>query len=151
MKGERFNTVKKRFRPKIKSTNKYKLAFQQLEKKLPRAFNLGRPKPLKIGVLEDLFNTDTGLSKKTIRRALFFYCNSHQYLKQVIVGRVRIDIFGKPTEQVVSGDEAEHAKDSLKKVFKSIKSKNHSKVKAQAKKKTMIIKKRKRIDNKEND
>jgi sRNA-binding protein len=124
-----FKTVARKFTPrkKVPSTNKYKLAFRELEKKLPRLLSLYRPKPLEAGIREKLISLDLGLSNKTIRNALKFYCNSHQYLKCIIEGKPRVDVNGKRTSVLVTKEEQLSAIHRCKELFSRVKENNRKK------------------------
>jgi hypothetical protein len=105
---------------KVTSNNKYKLSFRKLQSMYPKLFNLFHPRPLSIGIREQLFENRQGLSKKTIRHALFFYCNSHQYLKQIKAGKNRYS-FDLKKGTLVTKDESDVALQNLKTLYSSIK------------------------------
>jgi hypothetical protein len=107
---------------KIESKNRHKLAFRKMEKCFPKVFNLSNPRPLEKGIREELLKMDNEVSNKTIRLGLFFYCNSHQYLKSVKEGVQKVNAKGRFTKKVTK-DEEESAKERLKELYRSIKSK----------------------------
>ncbi len=126
--SSRFNMVRKKYTGrKIQSTNKYKLAFRTLEKLLPRVFNLHKPKPLSLGIREDIINLNLGISNRTIRSALHYYCNRYQYLVTIRDGVSRIDTSGKPTSAVISKEEQAAAYERCQQVYKTIKENNKRK------------------------
>lgn len=110
------------YSPKKQSKNKHKLALRQLEKTFPKLFNLANPRPLDLGIREKLLAMEKDVSNKTVRLGLFFYCNSHQYLRSVTEGTARINAKGRFTKKVTKEEEMD-AKKRLKELFKSIKSK----------------------------
>ncbi len=112
----------KKPRLKIPSTNKYKLAFRKIEGMFPKVFNLSHPKPLSIGIREELFERNISMSKKTVRKALFFYCSSHQYLKKIKEGAKRYDLNAK-TSSIVTTEEAVKARKNLEDLYAVIKAK----------------------------
>tara|TARA_B100000749_G_scaffold276891_1_gene264889 strand:- start:1882 stop:2319 length:438 start_codon:yes stop_codon:yes gene_type:complete len=122
-----FNTVRKRYQPKPETTNKYKKAFHILSRKMPRVLSLKKPRPISIGFREELFKMELEISKKTIRNALMFYCNSHQYLQCVKEGAERINVNGKGSGVCVTEEEAQAAKEKCSAVFASIKESNKKK------------------------
>lgn len=122
-----FNTVRKRYQPKPETNNKYKKAFHLLSRKMPRVLSLKKPRPINIGFREELFEMELDLSKKTIRNALMFYCNSHQYLQSVKEGEERIKTDGKGSGNFVTQEEAQAAKEKCSAVFASIKESNRKK------------------------
>lgn len=122
-----FNNIKKRFSRRIETKNNYKKALRRLEKAFPKVFNLNKPKPLSHGIREQIFNAETGLSKKSIRKALTFYCNSHQYLKCMKEGVARYDLSGKATEISVTAEEAGVAYEKCSSLFVRIAEKNAEK------------------------
>lgn len=105
---------------KKESANKHKLALRKLEKEFPKVFNLSRPRPLDKGIRTQLLAKDKEVSNKSVRLGLFFYCNSHQYLRAVVEGTLRVNANGRFTKKVTKEEEIE-AKDRLRKLFSSIK------------------------------
>lgn len=110
---------KKEAQKKIESKNKYKLALRQLESVFPKVFNLLNPKPLSIGIREELLALEQGVSNKQIRMGLFFYCNSHQYLCSVKEGVRRVNATGRYTKEVTK-EEEQDAKKRLRELFTKI-------------------------------
>ena len=119
-----FKTVKPRFRKKIVTKNNFKKSFRLLERKFPKAFNLKRPKPLAIGIRDEIFLSGIDMSKKSIRKALTFYCGCHQYLQCIKEDVSRINLSGKPSDSKVTKTEAERAYEQCSALFSRI-SKNH--------------------------
>jgi hypothetical protein len=107
-------------RPKLKSKNKHKLALRLLEKEFPKVFNLASPRPLSIGIREELIAANKSISNKQIRLGLFFYCNSHQYLKSVKEGTHRVNSTGRFVKKVTKEEETESIK-RLRALFTKIK------------------------------
>ncbi len=87
-------------------------AVQLLMDAYPEVFSRDNPKPLKIGIQEDLV-ADDKVSRTKIKRALASYVRSPQYLKSFEENADRIGLDGKPAGKV-SAEEAEHAKSKLK-------------------------------------
>ncbi len=70
-------------------------------------------KPLKIGILEDVFAFYEQLetppfSKKALRNAVTYYCTSPAYLSAQKTGAERIDLYGNEME-LVSAEQAKYA------------------------------------------
>ena len=112
-------TVTPRHKPaskKIESKNRHKLAFRKMEKCFPKVFNLSNPRPLEKGIREELLKMDNEVSNKTIRLGLFFYCNSHQYLKSVKEGVQKVNAKGRFTKKVTKAEE-DSAKERLREPY----------------------------------
>jgi sRNA-binding protein len=121
VKNNKFNTVKRNLTRHNQTSNKYKRCFYQLEKAYPQLLSLKKPKPLSINIHQDFLNEHEkiGLSKKTIKRALLFYCNSLTYLKSLVVGAERYDINNNVVASVTT-EEAEYAIEKLKTVTEKL-------------------------------
>lgn len=146
-----FKNVKKRFGRRIETKNAFKKALRQLEKRFPKVFNLKHPKPLALGIREDIFMSETGMSKKSIRKALTFYCGSHQYLQCLKEGVKRHALSGKPTEDVVTKEEADKAYEQCSLLFKRIAANNAARRASRSKKdegksRTVVVKKKKALN-----
>lgn len=87
-------------------------AVQLLMDAYPEVFSRDNPKPLKIGIQEDLV-ADDKVSRTKIKRALASYVRSPQYLRSFEENAPRIGLDGQPAG-TVSAEEAEHAKSKLK-------------------------------------
>lgn len=88
------------------SKNKHKLAFRKLEESFPNIFHLKKPRPLCVGIREQLIKLkDKKISNNTVRLGLYFYCNSYQYLPVIIEGADRIDINGNKSGFVTKDEE----------------------------------------------
>lgn len=70
----------------------------------PACFDWTHPRPLKIGIREDLIAA--GHKRKRIYRALWKYCSLQRYLKATQVGTPRIDLQGQPVGVVTAEEEA---------------------------------------------
>lgn len=70
----------------------------------PDCFDWKQPRPLKIGIHEDLINA--GHDPKLIRRALYRYCSTRRYLKAMQADAPRIDLQNCPVGAVTAEDEA---------------------------------------------
>jgi hypothetical protein len=105
---------------KLKSKNKHKLALRILEKEFPKVFNLAFPKPLSVGIREELIASKKEISNKQIRLGLFFYCNSHQYLRCVKEDTHRVNATGRYVKKVTKEEEQDSVK-RLRILFAKIK------------------------------
>ncbi|MDX1706485.1 RNA chaperone ProQ [Pseudidiomarina sp.] len=94
--------------------NKDVLAY--LVEKFPQSFSLeGEPKPLKIGIFDDLATRladDDKVSKTRLRTALRHYTNSWRYLRAVKAGTPRIDLDGNAAG-TVEAEHQQHAEETL--------------------------------------
>jgi hypothetical protein len=70
----------------------------------PACFDWKQPRPLKIGIREDLFAA--GHDPKMIHRALAKYCARRPYLKVTLAGMPRLDLQGQPVGTVTADEEA---------------------------------------------
>jgi hypothetical protein len=70
----------------------------------PACFNWKQPRPLKIGIREDLLAA--GHDQKKLHRALAKYCSYWRYLKATQTGTPRIDLQGQPVGAVTEAEEA---------------------------------------------
>lgn len=86
-------------------------AMDLLREQYPEVFSKESPRPLKIGIQEDLV-ADEKVSKNKIKRALATYVRSYQYLKSFVEGADRVDLQGKPAGKVTA-DEAAYAAGKL--------------------------------------
>lgn len=100
-------------------------AMEELCELYPEAFNPRHPKPLKIGIHEDLAQ-DGKLSKTRIRRALNVYVRLRSYYACMTEGRDRVNIDGSANGSVTP-EEAGHAKEKLDAIDKRRAERNKSK------------------------
>lgn len=91
-------------------------AMDELCELYPEAFNPRKPKPLKIGIHENLA-ADGKLSKTRIRRALNVYVRLRSYYACMVEGADRVNVDGSPDGKV-SAEDAEHAKQKLEVIDK---------------------------------
>ena len=96
---------------RAKAREAAKAAMALLCEHYPEIFNLNEPKPLKIGIHQDLA-ADEKISKTKIRRGLSAYVRHHKYHACLIPGANRVGIDGQVTGQVTE-DEASHAQEKL--------------------------------------
>tara|TARA_B110000908_G_scaffold152648_1_gene188455 strand:+ start:1672 stop:2316 length:645 start_codon:yes stop_codon:yes gene_type:complete len=94
-------------RKKIKSRAANRAAVELLCATYPQTFSFAQPRPLKIGIQEDLV-TDGKLSQTKIKRGLASYVRAFGYLKSQTDAAPRINLLGEP-EGAVKPDEAAHA------------------------------------------
>ncbi|WP_240547402.1 ProQ/FINO family protein [Mesorhizobium tianshanense] len=80
--------------------------FRHLSAKWPAAFNPKAPKPLKIGIHQDIRVLDGELSDDELRRALRAYTRMARYLARLDAGAARVDLDGKPAGEVSDADAA---------------------------------------------
>ncbi|WP_232822293.1 ProQ/FINO family protein [Salinicola sp. CR57] len=83
----------------------------QWYKRYPRTFFKGHTRPLKTGIHLDLCELEPW-PEKLVRRALACYVHLPRYLKSVREGANRVDLVGEDSE-VVTAEEAKHAKRQL--------------------------------------
>ena len=100
-------------------------AMDELCELYPEAFNPRQPKPLKIGIHEDLA-ADGKLSKTRIRRALNVYVRLRSYYACMTEGTDRVNIDGTPAGSVTA-EEAGHAKEKLDTIDKRRAERNKNK------------------------
>lgn len=78
----------------------------------PSVFNEKDPKPLKVGILKNIFELiekrNLPVSKRTIRRSMFIYTRTLKYLKSFEKYEFRYDLDGNPSEPL-SKEEKEQA------------------------------------------
>lgn len=79
-----------------------------LEELFPACFDWKQPKPLKIGIHQDLIAAGHG--RQAVRRALAAYVHSRRYQKALRAGAVRVDLLGQPAGAVTQA-EADHARE----------------------------------------
>lgn len=77
----------------------------------PAAFSSDEPKPLKIGIQEDLVSEEK-VSRGKIKRALATYVRNPRYLQSLVEGADRVDLQGESAGKVTAEEEA-HAKAKL--------------------------------------
>lgn len=83
----------------------------QWYKRYPQTFFKGHTRPLKTGIHLDLCEREPW-PEKLVRRALACYVHLPRYLKSVREGARRVDLFGADSE-IVTQEEAKHAKRQL--------------------------------------
>ncbi|MDH4572370.1 hypothetical protein CUR86_07770 [Salinicola acroporae] len=83
----------------------------QWYKRYPKTFFKGHTRPLKTGIHLDLCELEPW-PEKLVRRALACYVHLPRYLKSVREGANRVDLVGEDSE-VVTAEEAKHAKRQL--------------------------------------
>ena len=86
--------------PKVKASPDVGVKMMRaLCESFPAAFNLSRPKPLKLHIDRDLLASG-GLSQDVIGQGLACYTGRSRYLDSLTVGATRIDLEGKPAGTV---------------------------------------------------
>jgi ProP effector len=98
-------------RKKAKSRAANRAAVELLCETYPQTFAFAKPKPLKIGIQEDLV-ADGKLSQTKIKRGLASYVRAFGYLKSQTDGTARINLAGE-AEGAVTAGEAAHAASKL--------------------------------------
>ena len=101
---------------KLKKREQNLAAMQQLLDAYPEIFNLKSPRPIKIGIHDEISTTED-LSKTKVRRGLASYVRQTAYLKSIVEGASRINIKGE-ADGVVTAEEASHAQEQLQQRFK---------------------------------
>lgn len=83
----------------------------------PNLFNKENPKPLKLGIIKDIFEyvakNNLAVSRKTIRESIKLYTSDFYYLKALAKEEFRYDLQGNPCGQV-SPEHKKAAKEQLK-------------------------------------
>lgn len=93
--------------------NKAVIAY--LIEKFPLCFSLTQPKPLKVGIFQDLvenLQTEEDLSKTKLRQAIRQYTSSWAYLASCQAGANRVDLNGESCGEL-DQQQAEHAAQRL--------------------------------------
>lgn len=72
-----------------------------LEENFPKAFNFKEPKPLKLGIQNNLLSLPSPFSKASLRHCLRIYANSKAYLEATIQENWRCDLNGEKVEEVI--------------------------------------------------
>ena len=98
-------------RKKAKSRAANRAAVQLLCETYPQTFSINEPKPLKIGIQEDLV-ADGKLSQNKIKRGLASYVRIFAYLRSQVDDADRLNLLGEAEGKVTSG-EAAHAASKL--------------------------------------
>ena len=98
-------------RKKAKSRAANRAAVQLLCETYPQTFAIAEPKPLKIGIQEELI-ADGKLSQNKIKRGLASYVRAYAYLRSQTDGAARVNLAGEP-DGAVTADEAAHAASKL--------------------------------------
>tara|TARA_B110000285_G_scaffold232964_1_gene305425 strand:+ start:2755 stop:3579 length:825 start_codon:yes stop_codon:yes gene_type:complete len=94
-------------RKKAKSRAANRAAVELICETYPQTFSFAKPRPLKIGIQEDLV-ADGKLSQTKIKRGLASYVRAFGYLKSQTDAAPRINLLGE-AEGAVTADEAAHA------------------------------------------
>jgi ProP effector len=79
--------------------------------RFPATFFIHKPKPLKIGIYDDLLAVGV-LDEKGLSAFLRAYCKLGRYLAVVVPGAQRVDLDGNPTGEVTA-EEAQLAATAL--------------------------------------
>ncbi|AWX15710.1 RNA chaperone ProQ [Mergibacter septicus] len=93
--------------------NKAVIAY--LCEKFPLCFSVTQPKPLKVGIFQDLIaslDNEEELSKTKLRQAIRQYTSSWAYLASCQVGAKRVDLIGEDCGEL-DQQQAEHAAQRL--------------------------------------
>ena len=94
-------------RKKAKSRAANRAAVELICETYPQTFSFAKPRPLKIGIQEELI-ADAKLSQTKIKRGLASYVRAFGYLKSQTDGAPRINLLGE-ADGAVTADEAAHA------------------------------------------
>jgi ProP effector len=86
---------------------------QLLAERYPAAFS--QPRPLKVGVAQDIRGEILSMSRRAIRGFFRKYCKDAAYLRLLVEGVPRVDLRGQPCGTVTAA-EAEFAAERLRKI-----------------------------------
>jgi sRNA-binding protein len=100
-------------------------ALAWLCKTYPACFHLKNRKPLKKGILEDLFETlpTDAPSRTVLRQALAFYTQGLIYKNAILEKQPRIDLTGQVCTSDFSPEELSHAQEHVSLIQKKLKTK----------------------------
>lgn len=93
-----------------------KAAVAMLAEAYPAVFDLENPKPLKIGIHNDL-TEDAKISKTQMRKALSAYTRHYAYISCLVAGGHRVNLQGEVGAEV-SAEEIAHAKEKVEAIDK---------------------------------
>ena len=71
-----------------------------LESTFPKGFDFKEPKPLKLGIEQDLLSVSSPYSKTQLRRCLGSYCFNRAYLKAILHENWRYNLNGDKVEEI---------------------------------------------------
>jgi len=91
-----------------------KAAVAMLAEAYPGVFDIEQPKPLKIGIHNDL-TVDAKISKTQMRKALSAYTRHYNYIACVAEGGLRVGLDGEVGAEVTA-EEIEHAKSKVSEI-----------------------------------
>jgi ProP effector len=106
----------------FKENERVQSAMAWLYETYPHVFNVDEKKPLKIGIINDLFKDDTAdvdkrPTRTALRDALTFYTKTKSYQKSIMGETHRIDLTASPTEEIT--EDAKKCAESLLKFLKA--------------------------------
>lgn len=110
-KEKRAVTEQTQNKPRNKNREANQAAVELLIEAYPNTFNADAPKPLKIGIQEELV-ADEKVSRGKIKRALATYVRNPRYLQSMVAGAQRVNLAGEDAGEVTADDE-KHAKAKL--------------------------------------
>ncbi|MCF6765000.1 ProQ/FinO family protein [Thiotrichales bacterium 19S3-7] len=113
----KFNKPRSRPQPNPE-TLELKKSINTLCRMFPRLFNYQSPKPLKVGILEDIFivvGDRLPQSKSHYKRVLSYYTGTKRYLNSVLDSRHRYDLMGKPVAEITQ-EHKQAARDRLERL-----------------------------------
>jgi ProP effector len=87
-------------------------AMAKLMEQWPRVFADKDPRPLKIGIFEDIVAAKTTLSSAEIKAGIACYCGRPRYFRALVAGAQRIDLEGNSAGEVTH-DQADLAKEKF--------------------------------------
>ena len=111
LKEKRAVTEQTQTKPRNKNREANQAAVELLIEAYPNTFSLNEPKPLKIGIQEELV-ADEKVSRGKIKRALATYVRNPRYLQSMVAGAHRVNLAGEEAGEVTAEDE-QHAKAKL--------------------------------------
>lgn len=89
----------------------------------PNCFSKDSPKPLKVGIGKEIAPTLEKVQVKYLSPCLHTYVNSKKYHQAMIANSHRIDLMGKPVEEI-SEEHREHARQTLAVIAEKQKQRN---------------------------
>ncbi len=74
-------------------------ALRLIRERWPEAFSVSKPRPLKIGIHNEIKQTEE-FPLSTVKKALKLFTGQERYLLSIKEGRSRVDLNGKPSGKV---------------------------------------------------
>lgn len=118
---ERLKSISTPAKPKTQKERfqEINLIIIKLCRTFPKAFDLKNPKPLKMGIFDDIcavmkdHKELDGLSKTQVRKAISSYAVRQKYFKTFVESTHRVNLQGGPVQEILQ-EHKEHARARLK-------------------------------------